>query len=419
MMLRKPRKPPNGFILFNKSERMKVKSELGVCTPSEVSQEVGRRWKLLELEKKEEFMKASLSAKVEYNVKLSSYFSLMQDPLESSKPRRTANGFILFCKAYRGLVAKELKGNVWGKLSKEMAHRWRMLTHRERQEFMEESRKKKSEDVTTMEENRLIMDIIQRKQQMEALEQFLDKSNGDNLLSFNVFSDSPPQDTETKKESSSFNYNNLSGESTSTNQWNSVSNSDGIHARSEKLINQKNKDGKDFVITEKERNNILIGSEDPGETVVEETDYSSIKDLDTICTIIDSVNCTLATSAVDSEDDVNLSQFYDNIQDISENSNQDKHIWKDAKIKQNSLEDMKCSGNCELLNERKNHTDDMDFDGEDSVPEFPTPFRGTRSGNFKGSARKRTASLDMVVTNLRKHMIEERNFIEMGNSEIM
>ena len=411
-MLSKPRKPPNGFILFNKSERMKVKSELGVCTPSEVSQEVGRRWKLLEPEKKEEFMKASLSAKMEYKVARSSYSTALRDPLVSTKPRRTANGFILYCKAYRGLVAKELEGNVSGigKLSKEMARRWRMLTHRERQEFMEESRKKKSEDVTTMEENRLIMDIIQRKQQMEALEQFLDKSNGDNLLSFNVFSDSPPQDTETKKESSSFNYDNLSGESTSTNQWNSVSNSDGIHARSEKLINQKDKDGKDFIITEKERNNVLIGSEDPGETVVEETDYSSIKDLDTICTIIDSVNCTLATSAVDSEDDVNLSQFYDNIQDISENSNQDKHIWKDAKTKQNSLQDMKFSGNCELLNEINNHTDDMDFDGEDSVPEFLTPFRERRLGNLKGSARKRTASLDMVVTNLRRHMIEEGEF---------
>ena len=150
MMLRKPRKPPSGFLLFNKSERMKVKSELGVCTPSEVSQEVGRRWKLLELEKKEEFMKAGLSAKMEYKVALSSYLTALRDPLVSNKPRRTANGFILYCKAYRGLVAKELEGNVSGigKLSKEMAHRWRMLTHRERQEFMEESRKKKSKDIT-------------------------------------------------------------------------------------------------------------------------------------------------------------------------------------------------------------------------------------------------------------------------------
>ena len=90
-------------------------------------------------------MKASLSAKMEYKVALSSYLTALRDPLVSNKPRRTANGFILYCKAYRGLVAKELEGNVSGigKLSKEMAHRWRMLTHRERQEFMEESRRKK------------------------------------------------------------------------------------------------------------------------------------------------------------------------------------------------------------------------------------------------------------------------------------
>jgi PAXIP1-associated protein 1 len=61
-------------------------------------------------------------------------------------------------------------------------------------------------------------------------------------------------------------------------------------------------------------------------------------------------------------------------------------------------------------------TNHMDFDMDDedeSVGAFSTPTRGRTPGqNLKGSARKKTTSLDNVLSNMRRHRIEEKEYTE-------
>ena len=58
-------------------------------------------------------------------------------------------------------------------------------------------------------------------------------------------------------------------------------------------------------------------------------------------------------------------------------------------------------------------TNHMDFeDEEDEAVPFSTPTRGRTPGGPKGSARKKTTSLDNVLSNMRRHRIEEKEYAE-------
>ena len=58
-------------------------------------------------------------------------------------------------------------------------------------------------------------------------------------------------------------------------------------------------------------------------------------------------------------------------------------------------------------------TNHMDFeDEEDEAVPFATPTRGRTPGGPKGSARKKTTSLDNVLSNMRRHRIEEKEYAE-------
>ena len=63
-------------------------------------------------------------------------------------------------------------------------------------------------------------------------------------------------------------------------------------------------------------------------------------------------------------------------------------------------------------------TDHMDFedDEDESVAAFSTPSRHRTPGNLKGSARKKTTSLDGVLSNMRRHRIEEKEYGEEKKS---
>jgi len=54
-------------------------------------------------------------------------------------------------------------------------------------------------------------------------------------------------------------------------------------------------------------------------------------------------------------------------------------------------------------------TNHMDFDDDDdeAVAAFSTPTQRRTPGNLKGSARKKTTSLDNVLSNMRRHRIED------------
>ena len=57
-------------------------------------------------------------------------------------------------------------------------------------------------------------------------------------------------------------------------------------------------------------------------------------------------------------------------------------------------------------------TNHMDFEDEDEAVPFATPTRGRTPGGPKGSARKKTTSLDNVLSNMRRHRIEEKEYAE-------
>ena len=63
-------------------------------------------------------------------------------------------------------------------------------------------------------------------------------------------------------------------------------------------------------------------------------------------------------------------------------------------------------------------TNHMDFedDDEDSVPMMMTPTRGRTPGALKGSARKKTTSLQETLANMRRHRIEEKEYNEEKKS---
>jgi hypothetical protein len=132
-----PKKPTSAFFLFSKDKREEMAEETGK-KGTELTKELGMRWKEMDDEDKEFYIEKYLAAKEEYDQEIKNFKeenpNLYQDK-EKPKKSRKLTGYNLFCKEKRREIKEENDDMSPPEIMKELGRLWSQLDEDEKKEW--------------------------------------------------------------------------------------------------------------------------------------------------------------------------------------------------------------------------------------------------------------------------------------------
>jgi high mobility group protein B2 len=188
--LEKPKKPPTGYLLFNKAHRDQVKKENPEAKSSMITVKLAEKWNLASDEEKKPFHEEAEKEKARYNEENAAYnlANAKSVPPESaaadddnkkkkgkkskdtSLPKRNISAYIFFCNHIRSSVKEELmaaddekdpKACNSTRIMTEMAKRWREISEEDKAPFVKmagEDKERYDAELAKMESSEAVAD---------------------------------------------------------------------------------------------------------------------------------------------------------------------------------------------------------------------------------------------------------------------
>ena len=129
-----PKKPSTAFIIFTNSERGKILAELGSLKIGELGKELGRRWRELTVEEREEYQARAEEDKLRYKEDLKKLKGKLP-------PKKPLTSYLEFAKLERARVSAELGPSLQSEIEKEIGGRWKVLPKIQKEVFEDKARK--------------------------------------------------------------------------------------------------------------------------------------------------------------------------------------------------------------------------------------------------------------------------------------
>jgi hypothetical protein len=171
-----PKKPLNAYMIFCKSERESVKSELPDLSSKEIMKELAQRWKTISDKKKRKFKKKEEALKEEYKMAMESYQRPSDEELAKLKvnqpkeksaagkkrkprakkdpnaPKKPRSAYVFFCQGMRDEIKRDLGEDATAEEVREelactwrehkedeyMSHRWNKLAKKDKKRYEKE-----------------------------------------------------------------------------------------------------------------------------------------------------------------------------------------------------------------------------------------------------------------------------------------
>ncbi|KAI8079736.1 high mobility group box domain-containing protein, partial [Halteromyces radiatus] len=168
------KRPPNAYLLFNRDMRRKLLALDPKMTVSEISKEIGDRWKYLSPNERQHYMEAAQLLKQDHLKNHPDFIytrrskaelaeakrlrgrqrseSGQRDPRGRKKkrhkhptaPKHPMSGFLFFLGAVRPEVAQQFPGSTVGPISKEISSRWKRMSTKDREPWLLKAEKDKA-----------------------------------------------------------------------------------------------------------------------------------------------------------------------------------------------------------------------------------------------------------------------------------
>jgi hypothetical protein len=206
-----PKKPKSAYIFFSMKNRQLIKDETGFTTISEISKELGSRWKQMEADEKKEYVDMEIQDKDRYLEEMEEY---KRPPIEelrkmskekpkrktpsktrsktrsktpsktpskkSSSVKKPRNAYIFYCQENRKIVKDEDPEKTTAEISKELGRMWKSLGDEEKERYIDmanEDKKRYKKEIGEKEE--------QEQEQEEKEEQEEKKTEKKKLILYN------------------------------------------------------------------------------------------------------------------------------------------------------------------------------------------------------------------------------------------
>lgn len=117
----KPKRGLSAYIIFGKDERLKIKEEGKITKPTEVTKELGRRWKALSEEEQLVWKELAVSVAPSKHA---------EPPVKKKRP---PSAYILFGKEERKTIKAEGEVTDPKEVTRELGRRWQVLSEEEQQ----------------------------------------------------------------------------------------------------------------------------------------------------------------------------------------------------------------------------------------------------------------------------------------------
>ena len=135
-----PKPPLNAYMEFVKEERPKIHSELGSITTKEMGRELGERWKNLNDDEREKFLKRSRDNQEQYRIRKIEYEKTNKKQKNPLTPKLPLSSYMEFAMSERPKILSDLGNLTLGEIGKEMGRRWKCLDRQKKEIFEKKSK---------------------------------------------------------------------------------------------------------------------------------------------------------------------------------------------------------------------------------------------------------------------------------------
>jgi len=183
-----PKRPLSAYMFFCKNNREKVMKEDPTYTFCQVGKLLGSRWREMNIDMKQEYVKMSEKDKVRYEneggaearKKAQAAAGLMDKNKKSKKnkdgPKRSLSAFMYYAKDKRGEIKAAHPGITFGEIGKEIGKAWKLCTPEEKEPFNKLAAKDKLRYEAEM--NQMPKPVHQQKQQVQHVKSESEEESG-------------------------------------------------------------------------------------------------------------------------------------------------------------------------------------------------------------------------------------------------
>ena len=125
-----PVKPRSGFILYCKDKRKLLRTKLPMKSAQEITKELGKMWKKLNVTEKEHYKEKAKQDKIRYEREC------MDESRKNKIQSKRKTLYITYCKRERGNIQQQMPDASSREVTEELKKKWSILTDKQKKKYI-------------------------------------------------------------------------------------------------------------------------------------------------------------------------------------------------------------------------------------------------------------------------------------------